>query len=599
MAFLQPENLASRSDVPDRLHVVVRHLRDHLPDEVTVWLERTGDGEAAALRREFDGPLSSEDDSDCFLVVLDPEAGIAVVQAPSRRQIKASRRRRSRLDAGAAHRLASERVTHLGGSVADVPVESLPVTHVLALPQISREHTADIDSGLPMLSRDDFEPDALRPALQQAIGGRILPLGRAEQARTRAAVKPEIVIIGKTTAMFREPDPASEEVIRTLDREQERTARHLGPGYRVIRGVAGSGKTLVLTHRARHIARHFPDWRILLMCFNRPLASALRTQVAECRNVTVSTIDQQAHRVLEQAELVGEAKVKPDFEQRRRDAAAYVRDLTEAERRARGRAWGYDMVLVDEAQDLGADGLDLAWALLKPGRDHLVIALDGAQRIYRGKRRWNPPGTTAQGRTKVFDVNYRNTDEVLEEALLALGDAVRRGNSGDQGDHLDVFVMPGKAVRRGPLPVRLACGSMRAEADEITKHVARLRDSGVPSEHIAVLTGWRELRRELLRRIPDAMEIRGAQRDKIADAVGIVPVATLQMLKGLEFRHVVIGGANDIWVEDDEPDEQDRQRRRLLYVAMTRASETLTVTYSGEGIMDIISNLPEAPSARS
>ncbi len=596
MAFLQPENLASRSDVSERLHEVARHLRDDLPEEVTVWLERTGEGEAAALRREFDGAATPGDDSDCYLVVLDPQAGIAVLQAPSRRQIKASRRRRARIDEGEAHRLVVERTTQLGGSLAEVPVESLPVRRVLALPQTSREHAAEIESPLPLLTRDDFEPGELRPALQRAIGGQILQLGVSEQARTRAVVKPEIIITGKTTAMFREPDPASEEIIRTLDREQERMARHLGAGYRVIRGVAGSGKTLVLTHRARHIARHFPDWRILLMCFNRPLSSALRAEVRDCSNVFVRTFDQVTYRVLSGAGMIDNAGAKPDFAQRRQDATALLQALTDAQRRERG----YDMVLVDEAQDLGADGLDMAWALLKPGRDHFVMALDGAQRIYRGKSgRWYPPGTTARGRTKELKVNYRNTGEVLEEALLALGDAARRGSLSEQGDDLDIFVMPEQASRRGPLPLRLACGSMRAEADGITKHVARLRDSGVPPEHIAVLTGWRELRNELLRRIPDAVEIRGAQRDKIADATGVVPVATLQMLKGLEFRHVVIGGANDIWVEDDEPAEQDRQRRRLLYVAMTRASETLTVTYSGEGIMDVISNLPEIPSARS
>lgn len=590
MAFLQPENLASRSDVPERLHVVARHFRDDLPDEVTVWLERTGDGELAALRREFDGVHSSDDDSDCFLVVLDPEAGIAVVQAPSRRQVKASRRRRSRLDESAAHRLVSERATHLGGSVADIPVESLPVAHVLALPQISREHAAELHSKLPMLTRDDFEPRALRLALQGAIGGQILPLGSAEQSQTRAVIKPEIVISGRTPAMFREPDPAGEEIIRTLDREQERMARHLGPGYRVIRGVAGSGKTLVLTHRARYIAQHFPDWRILLMCFNRPLASALRAQVADCANVYVRSIDQLAHRILDQAGLAGDPEATPDFEQRRREATAHLRGLADSRRHDRG----YDLVLVDEAQDLGADGLDLAWALLKPRRDHFVMALDGAQRIYRGKRRWNPPGMTAQGRTKVFDVNYRNTDKILEEALLALGDVGQLRNPEELGDSLDVFVKPGQAARRGSLPpVRLACGSMRAESDQITKKVALLRSGGAAPEHIAVLSGWRDLREELLSCIPDAMEVKGSRRDTVADAIGVVPVATLQMLKGLEYRHVIIGGANHIWVEDDEPAEQDRQRRRLLYVAMTRASETLTVTHSGEGIMDAISQLPE------
>lgn len=588
MAFLQPENLASRSDVPERLHEVARHLRDQLPDEVIVWLERTGDGEGAALRREFGVGVAADDDSDCYLVVLDPQAGLAVLQAPSRRQIKAARRRRAWLDEDTLRSLTADRVQRLGRGVAECRIDALPVKHILALPQTYREHARDINSQLPLLVREDFEADALRPSLQRALGGQILPLGLSGQSQVRAVVKPEIVITGKTAAMFRDPDPDSEEILRTLDREQERTAHHMGPGYRVIRGVAGSGKTLVLTHRARRVAQGWPDWRILLTCFNRPLASALAAQLEDCANVVVRSIDRQAHRLLEGAGLIEDAK-KPDFEQRRFDALDYLRGLDEAERRERG----YDMVLVDEAQDLGADGLDLAWALLKPGRDHFVMALDGAQRIYRGKRRWNPPGMTAQGRTKVFDVNYRNTDEILEEALLALGDAVRRGGAGEQGDDLDVFVAPGQAARRGPLPMRLACGSMRAEADAIVEQVSQLRDSGASSEHIAVLSGSSDLRRELLRRIDDAVEVQGAQRDKVADAVGRVPVATLQMLKGLEYRHVIIGGANHIWVEDDEPAEQDSQRRRLLYVAMTRASETLTVTYSGSGIMDAISQLPE------
>ena len=60
-----------------------------------------------------------------------------------------------------------------------------------------------------------------------------------------------------------------------MDREQERVAEHLGAGYRVLRGVAGSGKTLMLAHRARYLHKHWPNWRILVLCFNRVLANAL------------------------------------------------------------------------------------------------------------------------------------------------------------------------------------------------------------------------------------------------------------------------------------------------------------------------------------
>ena len=73
---------------------------------------------------------------------------------------------------------------------------------------------------------------------------------------------------------------------------------------------------------------------------------------------------------------------RPDFDRRRRDALEAVSDIDESKL--------FDMVLVDEAQDLDKAGLDLAWAMLKPGRDHFVMALDGAQMIYRRRMTWNP-----------------------------------------------------------------------------------------------------------------------------------------------------------------------------------------------------------------
>ena len=58
--------------------------------------------------------------------------------------------------------------------------------------------------------------------------------------------------------MFTAPGPSGEHLLRVLDREQERLARNLGSGYRLIRGVAGSGKTLVITHRAMHMSSLLP-----------------------------------------------------------------------------------------------------------------------------------------------------------------------------------------------------------------------------------------------------------------------------------------------------------------------------------------------------
>ena len=87
MAFLQPANIPSRNDVPARLQTVAKCLREFLPDEVTVWLERTGEGERRALRKEFEQPrFEGLDDigdaGEPYLVVLDPAAGVAVLEVP-------------------------------------------------------------------------------------------------------------------------------------------------------------------------------------------------------------------------------------------------------------------------------------------------------------------------------------------------------------------------------------------------------------------------------------------------------------------------------------------------------------------------------------
>ena len=48
MAFLLPRNIPSRNDIPGRLNLLGRSLRE-LPDEIIVWLEHDDDGEAYLL----------------------------------------------------------------------------------------------------------------------------------------------------------------------------------------------------------------------------------------------------------------------------------------------------------------------------------------------------------------------------------------------------------------------------------------------------------------------------------------------------------------------------------------------------------------------
>ena len=71
------------------------------------------------------------------------------------------------------------------------------------------------------------------------------------------------------------------DIIKVMDLKQEKLARGLGAGHRVIHGVAGSGKTMILGYRCMHLAKllHKP---ILVLCYN----------VCACRSIAI--VDRRA-----------------------------------------------------------------------------------------------------------------------------------------------------------------------------------------------------------------------------------------------------------------------------------------------------------------
>lgn len=74
-----------------------------------------------------------------------------------------------------------------------------------------------------------------------------------------------------------------------MDGEQESLAKSLDPGHCLVRGVAGSGKTMVLTRRAHHLRELHPDWKILVLCFNRVLAEHLARTIGADDRLEVVT----------------------------------------------------------------------------------------------------------------------------------------------------------------------------------------------------------------------------------------------------------------------------------------------------------------------
>lgn len=125
-----------------------------------------------------------------------------------------------------------------------------------------------------VMTADDLAPEALLPRLRGLLpdwSKRLPQLDPAEIDEIRAVLHPEVRIgWGLSDA----------DILRVMDREQERLARSLGDGHRLLRGVAGSGKTITLTCRAQYLRVAHPEWRVLVLCFNRVLADSLRDAIA-------------------------------------------------------------------------------------------------------------------------------------------------------------------------------------------------------------------------------------------------------------------------------------------------------------------------------
>jgi superfamily I DNA/RNA helicase len=170
---------------------------------------------------------------------------------------------------------------------------------------------------------------------------------------------------------------SGDEILRVMDLEQERLARTLGEGHRVLRGVAGSGKTVVLIGRARYLRERYPDWRILALCYNRILAEYLREVIGAGSALEVLHFHRWCFRQLEGAKV--EVPKEPSGEGDR--SKYWERDIPRLLLSAyeRGRLQpAYHAILIDEGQDFADDWYRVVLRALDPETNSLFIAVDSS-----------------------------------------------------------------------------------------------------------------------------------------------------------------------------------------------------------------------------
>lgn len=235
--------------------------------------------------------------------------------------------------------------------------------------------------------------------------------------------------------------------------------------------------------------------------------------------------------------------------------------------------------VVDEAQDLGPAELLFLRALVEEGPDNLFFTLDPAQRIYRPPLSWQAMGLEVRGRSIRLKVNYRTTREIAQTAERLLPPEVEEE------------VREVLSLLQGPKPSIRNFSSQEACTKDLVAWVRSHLDFGVSPEEIGVLTRiW-----SLAQHVQEALKAQGIPSTLLSDGEEQnegVRVGTVHSAKGLEFRAVAVFGVNRNLFPLDSllkraSSEQEREElrekdRNLLYVAFSRARETLWVGYWGE-----------------
>ena len=433
---------------------------------------------------------------------------------------------------------------------------------------------------------ESVEPEAFQQRLWAMFAVRFeAALSPAQIDRLRWALFPEVRIPATQGELFAEAAPPPD-LVRVMDLQQEQLARSLGEGHRVIHGVAGSGKTLILLYRAEHLAR-LVSKPILVLCYNEALARRLASLVA-AKGLAEAVWVHHFHHWCRALLAAHDVELPP----RSDNAAAYCAGLVERALAAQadGRIEGgqYAAILIDEGHDFAPDWFRLLVPLVDPQTNSLLVLYDDAQAIYadaaegqghegalpRRRFSFKSVGVQAQGRTTVLRINYRNPEAILrfarDMAWPALAEKAAQEVSEEDGA---LLLEPLSAGGAGEAPQVVHLPTAQAEAEFVLRHLQAAHRAGTPWGEMAVI--YRDYYRDAkaIRKLLPRHGVPTVYFDDAthADDEDKVTLITMHSCKGLEYALVVIPAADRLAVGR----ELSAPEARLLYVAMTRATREL------------------------
>ncbi len=363
-----------------------------------------------------------------------------------------------------------------------------------------------------------------------------------------------------------------------------------------ITGAAGTGKTVVGLHRARHLARQ--GKRVLLTSFVSSLCHNLERNLKllctpeELDLITVSTVHRQAKLLLNQAgefpEPVGSDEIKSLIDQMRPSKCLASTSLLVAEWEKLSQSGGFalgdettysksdrhkqlleqvfkalqsrnqsdwteicrraceilqcnkvqspfDAVIVDELQDLGTQEIKLIAAIAGEGSDRLTLLGDSGQRIYAGHPSLKSLGVNVKGRSYILRVNYRTTAQINRFAEQVFGNQLPEPHEEARESRRETI-----NLIEGTAPVLQGFKSQTEQIDFITRQIKDFLQTGVMPGEIAVFS-----RTNIgLEAVESSLKTAKITYQRLtrnnAPTTNTINIGTFHRAKGLEFKIVFV-----------------------------------------------------------
>lgn len=412
-------------------------------------------------------------------------------------------------------------------------------------------------------------------------------------------------------------DEASETYKALSDEQQKLSMMGWESGPRLVRGVAGSGKTIVLANnlarRIQRVGKAPPELfetqrapRFAAVCFNRTLAPFLRKKIdVAFRQRTGKALPPYLLDVWSYNRLMWNLSQKGLWRYQKFDsgddaqrAVQYLRDLQYVKQYDPSTfdQHCFDAIYVDEGQDFLEEDFQLLKELCRTdeeGQPSLFVFYDDAQNLYgRPRPNWSSLGLRIVGRSHVMTECFRNTRQIVEVAFNVLyGSFASEAASVPTKAFGDITTLEEKGLleqQQGVWKVRFARREGMSPKVTVSQGrqcqteamIERLRwlieDQQVRPEDIHVLVYYRNQVDRLQKaiegaRIPSVQGIHVAtsNKDELLHQRGYLSISTVASAKGYDAYCVLIADGDEV--------PTGLQGRASFYVACTRAIEYLEV----------------------